>query len=70
MVVVAGFMVLLLSGFVPNQALGGLVTLSVFTCLVITVTSLAALLHRAQPRFVLGDSERTGRSGVADRKTA
>ena len=70
MVVVAGFMVLLLSGFVPNQALGGLVTLSVFTCLVITVTSLAALLHRTQPRFVLGDPERTGRSGVADRKTA
>ena len=66
----AGFMVLLLSGFVPNQALGGLVTLSVFTCLVITVTSLAALLHRTQPRFVLGDPERTGRSGVADRKNA
>jgi predicted RND superfamily exporter protein len=52
-VVVAGFTVLAMSNFMPNRILGYLVSLSVMACLATTLTTLAALVHRSQPAFIL-----------------
>ncbi len=51
-VVLAGFLVLATSEFPPNRALGILVSINMFVCLLGTVTLLAAALHRLQPAFV------------------
>jgi predicted RND superfamily exporter protein len=53
LVIVAGFSVLATSAYLPPQALGWLVSLNMVVCFLATVTTLAALLHRLQPDFVL-----------------
>lgn len=52
-VVIAGFTVLVMSNFTPNRVLGYLVSLSVLVCLATTMTTLAALIHRLQPAFIV-----------------
>lgn len=46
LIVVSGFLVLLFSEFVPNRVLGLLVAVNMVVCLVVTLTSLAALLYK------------------------
>ncbi|MFQ5478644.1 MAG: RND family transporter [Candidatus Binatia bacterium] len=71
LVVVAGFLVLATSEFLPNRVLGLLVSLNMVVCMLGTVTLLAALLHRLQPAFVRPRfekaAERTATSGAATR---
>jgi predicted RND superfamily exporter protein len=53
-VVIAGFLVLVASGFMPNRTFGWLVSLAMFVCVLATLTTMAALLlmwaRRAAPR--------------------
>lgn len=49
LIVVAGFLVLLFSEFVPNRVLGGLIAMNMTVCLVVTITSLAGFLYRSSP---------------------
>jgi predicted RND superfamily exporter protein len=58
LVVLAGFLVLAVSEFPPNRALGMLVSLNMLVCFLGTVTLLAAALHRIQPAFVRPAEER------------
>lgn len=50
--VIAGFMVLYSSNFPANQQMGGLVSLSMFTCFLAAMTILPALLIVIKPAFV------------------
>lgn len=52
LVVVAGFLVLATSAFVPNRVLGLLVAGNMLVCFLGTVTAMAAALHWGQPAFV------------------
>jgi len=54
LVVIAGFLVLTTSGFLPPKAMGWLVSLNMLVCFLATTTTLAAIIHRRQPPFVLG----------------
>jgi len=58
-VVMAGFVVLATSQFLPNRVLGYLVSLNMLVCFAATVTVVAAALHRLQPAF-------TGRAAIED----
>jgi predicted RND superfamily exporter protein len=51
LVVIAGFMVLTQSTFLPNVALGWLVSFNMFVCFVCTVTMMAGAIHLLQPAF-------------------
>ena len=51
LVVIAGFMVLTPSTFLPNVALGWLVSFNMFVCFVCTVTMMAGAIHLLQPAF-------------------
>jgi len=50
-VVISGFLVLLLSLFPPNRALGALVSLNMFTCFLGTVTVMLILLYKSNIYF-------------------
>jgi len=50
--VIAGFMVLYTSNFPANQRMGGLVSLSMFTCFLAAMTILPALLTIIKPKFI------------------
>lgn len=50
--VIAGFMVLYSSNFPVNQQMGGLVSLSMFTCFLAAMTILPALLTVIKPKFI------------------
>ncbi len=50
-VVIAGFLVLLLSEFVPNQALGAIVSLNMFTSFVGTITIMFIILYMSDIYF-------------------
>jgi hypothetical protein len=63
-VVVAGFLVLAMSNFPPNQTLGLLVSFNMMVCFVGTVTLLAAVLHVFQPAFVLPPGTRRDSRGA------
>jgi predicted RND superfamily exporter protein len=46
LVIVAGFLVMVSSGFMPNRTFGWLVSLAMIVCFTATVTTMAALLLR------------------------
>jgi len=66
LVVVAGFLVLTFSEFLPNRALGLLVSLNMVVCYLGTVTLLAAALHRFQPDFVRRRAQESTIAGTSD----
>ena len=60
LVIIAGFMVMTTSGYLPPKAMGWLVSLNMLVCFLATTTTLAALLHLCQPAFLLAaDAEQT-----------
>ncbi|MCK5468250.1 MAG: hypothetical protein KAI99_07075, partial [Cyclobacteriaceae bacterium] len=50
-VVIAGFLVLLVSEFLPNQALGAVVSLNMFTSFIGTVTIMFIVLYMTNIYF-------------------
>ena len=58
MVVIAGFLVLLLSVFPPNRTLGALVSLNMFTSFLGTVTIMFILLYRTNVYFNKTEQDR------------
>lgn len=61
-VVVAGFMVLLASQMPPNQQMGLLVSVAMFSSFIATLTVLPALIMTARPKFIFRGSSQGDRT--------
>ena len=53
-VVIGGFLIFLTSNFEVTFWLGAMLSVSMGTCLIVSMTVLPALLNRFKPRFVFG----------------